>query len=130
MKKTTLLAALASLLMIILALAAPAYAYAEGDATKGAVIYKTKCGICHMPNKNMVGPRSAGVIGRKAGSLPDYTYSSALKAAGFTWDEAHLDKWLAGPSALVPGTKMAYHLDAPQDRADVIAYLKTLVPTP
>jgi cytochrome c len=118
---------------LVLALAAfgvlvAAPAFAAGDAAKGAVIYKTKCMMCHMPDANKIGPKSAGVVGRKAGSLADFNYSPALKASGLTWDDATLDKWLTGPSALVPGTKMAFKLDAPQDRADVIAYLKTLVP--
>jgi cytochrome c len=99
---------------------------ADGDATKGAAIYKAKCAMCHAPDQNKIGPKSAGVVGRKAGSLPDYTYSTALKASGQTWDVASLDKWLTGPSALVPGTKMAFKLPEAQDRADVIAYLGTL----
>ena len=64
------------------------------------------------------------MFGRKAGSLPDYDYSEALKSANITWNEETLDKWLTDPQALVPGAKMFFHLDNPQDRADVIAYLK------
>jgi len=64
------------------------------------------------------------VFGRKAGSLPDYPYSDALKNAGFVWDERTLDRWLANPQAFVPGVRMFYHLDKAQDRADVIAFLK------
>jgi cytochrome c len=64
------------------------------------------------------------VFSRKAGSLPDYGYSDALKHANFTWDEQTLDRWLANPQAFVPGAKMFYHLDRAQDRADVIAFLK------
>jgi len=114
-----------SLLALSLCAALPAYA-SDGDATKGALVYKTKCAMCHASDQNKIGPKSAGLIGRKAGSLPDYTYSAALKASSITWDDANLDKWLSGPSALVPGTKMAFKLDNPQDRADVIAYLRTL----
>ena len=71
-----------------------------------------------------MGPRHRGVVGRRAGSVADYNYSAALKNSGLTWDEATLDRWLTNPSALVPGTKMFFKLDSPQDRADVIAYLK------
>ena len=73
-----------------------------------------------------MGPRHRGVVGRRAGSVADYNYSAALKSSGLTWDEATLDRWLTNPSALVPGTKMFFKLDSPQDRADVIAYLEEL----
>lgn len=101
-------------------------AQAAGDATAGEKIYKTKCMVCHAVDANKVGPMSRGVVGRKAGTLAGFNFSSALKASGLTWDEANLDKWLAGPGDLVKGTKMVYKLPAAKDRADVIAYLKTL----
>jgi len=63
-------------------------------------------------------------VGRRAGSIEDYVYSPALKKSGIVWDEAELDQWLTNPSALVPGTKMFFKIDAPQSRADIIAYLK------
>ena len=75
-------------------------------------------------DKNDVGPRHRGVFGRKAASLPDYDYSDALKSANIVWNEETLDKWLTDPQAVAPGAKMFFHLDNPQDRADVIAYLK------
>jgi cytochrome c len=56
--------------------------------------------------------------------VPDYAYSPALKAAGIVWDETTLDRWLADPQAMVPGTKMTFSVDDAQDRADVIAFLK------
>lgn len=82
--------------------------------------------MCHAPDQNKVGPKLGGVIGRKAGSVADYNYSPGLKAKDWVWDAAMVDKWLTGPSALVPRTKMTFKLDNPQDRANVIAYLKTL----
>jgi cytochrome c len=70
-------------------------------------------------------PRHIGLFGRKAGSLPDYSYSVALKNSGIVWDEHTLDRWLQGPSTMVPGTEMIFAgLADPQERADVIAYLK------
>ena len=71
-----------------------------------------------------MGPSHRGVFGRKAGSLPDYDYSDALKSANIVWNEETLDKWLTNPQSFVPGVKMFFHLDSAQDRADVIAYLK------
>jgi cytochrome c len=65
------------------------------------------------------------VVGRKAGSLEGYSYSSAMKAQTFVWDPAHLDLWLTNPSALVPGTAMAFAgLPSESDRQAVIAYLQ------
>ena len=94
-----------------------------GDATRGETLYEA-CQDCHSLDKNDVGPRHRGVFGRKAASLPDYDYSDALKSANIVWNEETLDKWLTDPQAVAPGAKMFFHLDNPQDRADVIAYLK------
>jgi cytochrome c len=98
-------------------------ALAAGDPDRGQRVYEG-CQDCHSLDKNDVGPRHRGVFGRKAGSLPDFAYSPALKAAGFVWDENTLDKWLTDPQAFLPGARMFYHLSAAQDRADVIAYLR------
>ena len=105
----------------LLALVAPAAA--AGDPERGEKVYEG-CQDCHTLDKNDVGPRHRGVFGRKAGSLPDFDYSPALKGAGFVWDEATLDKWLTDPQAFRPGARMFYHLEAAQDRADVIAFLR------
>ena len=113
--------------MIREALAAALFAAAvpasAADAERGEQLYEG-CQDCHSLDTNDVGPRHRGVFGRRAGSLPDYAYSEALKLSGIVWDEATLDKWLADPQAFVPGAKMFYHLADPTDRADVIAYLK------
>jgi cytochrome c len=93
-----------------------------GDASHGEALYEA-CQHCHLLDKNDVEPRHCGVFGRKAASLSDYDYSDALKSANITWNEETLDKWLTDPQAVAPGAKMFFHLDNPQDRADVIAYL-------
>ena len=98
-------------------------AAAAADAAHGAQVYKT-CSLCHAFEKNGAGPKHAGVVGRTAGTVPDYRYSVALQKSGIVWSDATLDKWLADPQALVPGTKMFFNLDSAQDRADVIEYLK------
>ena len=108
---------------VVLAALAASPAIAACDADRGATVYEG-CQDCHSLDKNDVGPRHRGVFGRKAGSLPDFAYSPALKNAGFVWDEKTLDKWLTNPQALVPGARMFYHLANPRDRADVIAYLR------
>jgi len=94
-----------------------------GDPNRGETLYEA-CQDCHSLDKNDVGPRHRGVFGRKAASLPDYDYSDALKSANIVWNEETLDKWLTDPQAVAPGAKMFFHLDNPQDRADVIAYLR------
>ncbi len=106
------------------ALAGTAWAGAlAGDATRGEALYEA-CQDCHSLDKNDVGPRHRGVFGRRAASLSDYDYSDALKSTNIVWNEETLDKWLTDPQAVAPGAKMFFHLDNPQDRADVIAYLK------
>jgi cytochrome c len=87
-----------------------------------------RCASCHDVSGSdvaRIGPSLKGVVGRKAGSLPGYAYSPAMKSADFTWDDAMLDRWLTDPAALVPGTKMAFAgLPKAEDRSAVIAYLK------
>jgi cytochrome c len=66
-----------------------------------------------------------GVVGRKAGTYPDYSYSDANKNSGLTWDEATLKEYLKDPRGKVPGTKMIFPgLPKDEDIANVIAYLK------
>jgi cytochrome c len=98
-------------------------AFAAGDAAHGAVLYQ-RCQQCHSIDQNRVGPRHRGVFGRVAGTQPGYAYSSALTRSGIVWNEDTLDKWLTNPQTFVPGVKMFYHLGDPQDRADVIEFLK------
>lgn len=109
--------------------AAPAFAQQAGNAATGKLVF-LQCQACHAVQPggpSLVGPNLAGVYGRRAASLPGYDYSPALKASGITWTAAKLDLWLTSPSALVPGTKMAFvGIASPALRADVIAYLQTL----
>ena len=95
-----------------------------GDAVHGKELYQSLCGSCHSLPYNGTGPAHEGLFGRKAGGRSDYTYSDALKAANFTWNEATLDAWLADPEKSVPGQRMGGGVPAAQDRADLIAYLK------
>ncbi|WP_338050372.1 cytochrome c family protein [Rhizobium mesosinicum] len=101
----------------------------EGDATAGAVVFK-KCATCHIVDSdtNKVGPSLNGVLGRKAGTHPDFAYSASMKAAGdggLVWDEATLRDYLHNPKVKVKGTKMAFvGLKDDQEITDLIAYLK------
>jgi cytochrome c len=101
-----------------------------GDVTAGRRVFFTRCAACHspVPGQNKVGPSLAGILGRPAGSEGDFNYSPALKGAGFDWDAAHLDHWLAGPRDFLPGSRMTFALGNETDRQNVIAYLATLGP--
>lgn len=98
-----------------------------GNPAHGAVVFH-QCQLCHViaAGQNRVGPSLHGVVGRHSGIVPGYTYSSANKNSGIVWTEDKLFAYLEDPRAYVPGTKMSFAgLKNPQDRADVIAYLKT-----
>lgn len=107
---------------------AASQSFAEGDAAKGETVFK-KCGACHSiePGKRKVGPSLHGVVGRTAGTLDGFNYSKVMSESGIAWDDESLDGYLADPRGYMPGTKMAFPgLKDEQDRADLIAYLKTL----
>ena len=114
-------------LTVAMIAALPAAAMAA-DPENGKTVFN-KCKACHQVDKNAVGPHLGGVVGRKAASVEGFAYSDALKKSDLTWDEATLDKWLAAPSKLVPGTKMIFAgIKDDGERGDLIAYLKTLPP--
>lgn len=105
-----------------------AHAQTAGDAEKGKSVFR-QCTVCHSakPGENRVGPSLAGVVGRKAGEAPAFNYSKAVKDSGLVWDEKTLSEYLEHPQKTIKGTRMAFPgLKNPKDRADVIAYLKTL----
>ena len=115
----------ASLAFALLA-ASAGTALAAGDPVKGKAEY-ARCSGCHvLTGSTFAGPALTGVYGRKAGSAPGFHYSKALTDSGITWDDTNLDAFLAAPSKVVPGTNMFSQVPDAQDRADVIAYLKTL----
>src|SRR6516165_2268882 len=109
-------------------------AFAEGNAEKGKAVF-AKCGICHQVGpgaKTLVGPELNGIVGRKAASIADYTmYSAGMKKLGdqgWVWTAENIDKFIADPKAMIPDSPMALAfqgLSDSQERADVIAYLKT-----
>ncbi len=118
------------LLFFVVALALGAYAWATGDAKKGADVFAEECGDCHsaVAGKNKKGPSLHGVLGRKAGSLSDFLgYSDAMKQLGQVWDAEKINAYIAHPRKVVAGGKMKYDgLDDTAARADVIAYLMSL----
>ena len=110
---------------LLLALAAGAAdAALKGDPKAGKEIY-TRCLACHTLTSDSVGPRHCGLFGRRAGSVKGYEYSDAMKRHKVVWNEKTLDRFLANPMKVVPGTNMTYAgVPDPKERADLIAYLK------
>ena len=104
-------------------------AFAAGDPVAGKAVF-ARCAACHTDQKNGgngLGPNLFGVVGRKAASLPNFSYSGALKSSGITWTPDKLKAWVSGPQKVVPGTKMAFGgISNPHQADDVVAYLQTL----
>jgi len=119
-------------LFVIAAVVTPALCAAgsKPDVENGKTTFNNMCGICHSVQETggpTQGPNLVGVVGRKAGSEPEFPmYSPALKASGITWNEKSLDKFLSNPMEKVPGTLMPMEIDDDKTRADVVAYLATL----
>lgn len=97
------------------------------DPADGEKVFNQKCKVCHQIGegaKNFVGPELNGIIGRKAGSAPDYAYSEAMKNSGITWSEDVLKQYLTDPKKMVPGTKMIFAgLPKETDRDNLVTYL-------
>jgi cytochrome c2 len=99
---------------------------ARGEAS-GEQVFTKSCAACHTvePGKNRVGPSLAGIVGRKAGSVPGFAYSPANKNSNVVWDSMTLDAYLANPRTFMPGTKMVFAgLKDPADRKAVIDFLR------
>jgi cytochrome c len=98
----------------------------EGDPSRGRPLFEKRCVGCHTLTRNHEGPKLQGVYGRSSGSIADYAYSPALKKAKIVWDQQSLDKWLTDPDALVPGNNMDFLVSRPQERLDLIAFLRQI----
>jgi cytochrome c len=110
-------------LLLGAALSSPAMA----AAADGAALFEQQCSACHTLNPAdppRQGPLLAHVYGRKPGSVPGYAYSPGFRNVDFVWDEAHLDRWLTNPQAVIPGAMMPYRQRKPEIRHAIIDYLK------
>jgi cytochrome c len=115
-----------TLLALALIAAGATSAHAQ-DAAAGKAVF-AQCAACHsVDGSNGAGPSLKGIVGRKAGSFEGFRYSRAMKGAGYAWDAAKLDAYLADPQKALPGNVMPFSgiTDAKQ-RADLVAYLATL----
>ncbi|WP_027554373.1 cytochrome c family protein [Bradyrhizobium sp. Cp5.3] len=124
MKSAGKIGAIIAALIFAGATANPGYAQ---DAEHGKNIFKA-CATCHATDQtDRVGPGLGGITGRKAGTIPGFSYSSAMKTSDIVWNAKSLDAYLESPQKVVPGNIMPYAgLKNPTDRADLVAYLATL----
>lgn len=117
---TQVLAVLGMVAFLSHATAAPAAA----QLRSGEAIYE-RCLACHSLTHDRTGPRHCGLVGRRAASIEGFAYSDAMKRSGLVWDEKTLDRFLADPLKMVPGTTMGYAgIPDRKERADLIAYLR------
>jgi cytochrome c len=129
----TLVLTMAASGLACLLLSPPASAQAPAaqgaDAAAGQQVFNNACRTCHTVKEgdNRQGPNLYKIVGRKAGSLPGYGYSSAMKEAGFAWDAEKLDRFIANPDAIVSGNNMKPFsgLATADDRAKIIAFLQS-----
>jgi cytochrome c len=94
----------------------------------GQLAFNNACRTCHTLREgdNRLGPNLHKIVGRKAGALPNYAYSSAMKAADTVWDKATLDRFIANPDQVVPGHNMKPYggIASVEDRAKIVAFLE------
>ena len=106
--------------------AASQAAVPDGDAVRGKQLFSEQCALCHTNDGAGQGPDLRGVYGRPPAAAENFSYSFALKLASWVWNDARLNRYLENPAAAWPGTSMSYSVPDPQQRADIVAYLKTL----
>ena len=105
-------------------------ALAQSDVSpdEARLAFNNHCRTCHVTNEgdNRLGPSLHNVVGREAGSVQGFAYSSAMKDAGITWDEQNLDRYIENPDAVVPGNRMKPYsgISDPAERAKIIAHLQ------
>ena len=109
---------------------------ASADPAAGETLFK-RCAACHTPESggaNKIGPNLWGIVNRPVASHEGFSYSAAMKAfaeGGTVWDYQHLSDFTHAPKALVKGTAMNFPgLKKPEDRANLLAYLRTLADSP
>lgn len=107
---------------------------AQGEAESGdpQIAFNNSCRTCHSMREgdNRLGPSLHGVVGRKAGTLDGYKFSSAMQSSGIVWDETKLDQFIANPEQVVNGNAMKPFggIDDPAQRKEIVAYLKSISP--
>jgi cytochrome c len=122
-----LISALSAMAWMLSSPSALAQAAQGKEADSGQQAFNNACRTCHMVKEgdNRLGPNLYKIVGRKAGSLPNYAFSSAMKDADLVWDEEKLDRFIANPDQVVPGNSMKPFggLSSSDDRKKIIAFL-------
>ena len=113
-----------------LAAASTPAAFAQGDPAAGKALYASRCSACHSIDFNGTGPMHRNLFGRRAGSVPGFAYSAALKQSNVVWSEATLDRWLTDPEKFIPGQRMFISVPDAKERADLIAWLRVATAQP
>ncbi len=107
--------------VLMVAWAAVVVAQTTGGA--GKAVFEKRCGGCHAIDRDKEGPRLGGVVGRRAGAVAGFEYSSALKKSKITWTAETLDEWLTETDSVVPGNDMTFRVDKAEERRAIIEYL-------
>jgi cytochrome c len=118
--------AVAIFVLFLIALATQSPGAAGADPRGGKDVFTKRCTGCHAADSSKEGPRLRGVLGRKAGTVAGFQYSDALRNSGITWTEDLLIKWLENPEALVKDNDMEFRVSNADERAALVAYLKSL----
>jgi cytochrome c len=104
--------------------------FRRADVELGNQVFNSACRTCHTTREgdNRLGPHLHNIVGRKAGTIPNYGYSSAMKGANFVWDEEMLDRFIANPDKTVPGNGMKPYggLASADARAKLLLFLRSL----
>lgn len=99
----------------------------QSDAKRGQDVFAKRCSGCHSLDNDKEGPRLRRIYGKKAATLSTtFNYSEALKNSNVTWDAPSLDQWMADAEKIVPNSDMFFRLPRANERADVVAFLKSL----
>lgn len=104
-----------------------------GDVQRGETAFRQACAVCHAAGPGMTGgqgPALIGIVGQKAGQVPGASYTKAMLDSGLVWDHATLDRFLANPTTVVPGTNMVVPVPQAAVRRDLIAYLASIKAPP
>jgi len=99
---------------------------ADPDLRTSREVFERRCSGCHAPDINKGGPRLRGVLSRKAGTVEGFPYSDALRKSGISWDEKRLNQWIENPDSIVKDNDMEFRVSNPDERAAIMAYLKSL----
>ena len=118
------LGAAAASLMIAGAVLSPALA--APPSANGETLFRQRCQVCHSVDAakpSGVGPNLRGIVGRKAAAATSFNYSTAMKQSKITWTQTNLDRYIAAPTKMVPGTRMVSAVTDAAQRAAIIKYL-------